>query len=181
MTVDLIVASDRAGFLERLGKLSGQTTYREPGGGGGTPYSARMMTTENAMTLALSMAQRRIPKLMAGGVTEYVRDPRDIGPNIAYTIGTAVADQRERVVTWLAAKLKTDTGPAGRKASNHLNVLAQHCYELVAFGAARSKLPRRLPVCWDALRAIGVGWLWMQAEETIERAEYARKAEARAA
>ncbi len=171
---------DRPGFLERMGRLGGQTTFREPGGAGGSPYSSRMMTTENGLILALMMGRRRMPKEIAGKIV-YVPDPRDIGPEMAYTIATAVPDQRERVVTWLASKLLSDTGPKGKKAANYRNILAQHCYEMVAFGKQQSRLPSRLPMSWEELRNIGIGWLWMAAESTIERAERAHRKEARAA
>ena len=162
MAYDTFNCADRAGFLERLARLSGQTTYREPGGGGGSPYSARMMTTENALALALSFARVH---------------PRDIGPEVVYTIATQVPHQQGRVLAWLASRLLTDTGPAGRKCERQLIVLSRHCYEVVAFGKAITPLPRRLPVAWDKLRDIGIGWLWMAAESTIERAEYALRKE----
>ena len=165
MTYDTFNCADRAGFLERLARLAGQTTYREPCGGG-SPYSSRMMTSENALALALSFARR---------------DPRDIGPEIVYTIATQVPHQQGRVLAWLGAKLLTDTGPAGRKCERQLIVLSRHCYEMVGFGKPLAPLPRRLPVAWDKLRDIGIGWLWMQAESTIERAEYALRNEGRRA
>jgi hypothetical protein len=163
MAYDTFNCADRAGFLERLARLGGQTTYREPGGGG-SPYSARMMTTENALALALSFARR---------------DKRDIGPEIVYTIATQVPHQQARVVAWLAGRLLTDTGPAGRKCEHQLLRLSLHCYELVGYGKALSPLPRRLPVAWDKLRDVGTGWLWMAAEGTVERAEYALRSEGR--
>lgn len=161
MTAETYNHADRAGFLERMGRLAGQTTFREPSGGG-SPYSARMMTTENALVLALSFARR---------------DKRDIGPEMVYAIATGIPHQREQVVSWLAIKIMRDAGPKGRKAQNYINILAQHCYELVAFGKQTTKLPSRLPVCWDDLRNIGTAWLWIVAESTIERAEYAHRAE----
>lgn len=171
MTDDIFNYADRAGFLERLGRLGGQTTFREPSGGG-SPYSARMMTAENKLTMALVFGRRRIE---VDGVM--VPDKRDIGPEIAYSIGTGIPDHREKVVSWLAIKIMRDAGPKGRKAQNYINILSQHCYEMVAFGKQVTKLPSRLPVCWDQLRAIGIGWLWIAAESTIERAEYAHKAD----
>lgn len=149
---------DRPGFLERLGRLAGQTTFREPLGGG-TPYSSRMLTTENALALALSFARR---------------GPGDIGPEVVYSIGTGIPHQQDRVMAWLDAKLQRDAGYEGRRLKLR-RVLSRHCYELVAFGKPVTPLPRqsRLPKSWDGLRNIGVGWLWMQAESTVERAEYA--------
>jgi len=163
---------ERPVFLERLTRLSGQTTFRELGGGGGSPYSARVIGHENALTLALSMGRRRMP-VERMGETVYVPDPRDVGPDMAYTVATAVPYHREKIVAWLARKLATETGPKGRKAINYQNILAQHAYEIVAFGYSRSPLPKRLPVCWDDLKDIGVAWLWCQVDATLERAERA--------
>ena len=75
---------------------------------------------------------------------------------------------------WLDIKFQRDAGYEGRRLQMP-RILSRHCYELVAFGKPATKLPResRLPKSWDALRNIGTGWLWMQAESTIERAEYA--------
>jgi hypothetical protein len=156
MAYDTFNCADRAGFLERLARLAGQSTYREPGGGG-SPYSARMMTTENALALALSFARR---------------DKRDVGPEMVYTIATAVPHQSARVISWLGARLLHDTGPTGRKCERQLILLSTHCYEMVGYGKPVTRLPSRLPVAWDKLRDIGIGWLWMAAESTVERAEY---------
>lgn len=158
MTEETYNHGDRAGFLERLGRLAGQTTFREPSGGG-TPYSARMMTTENALVLALSFARR---------------DVRDIGPEIAYSIGTGIPHQQDRVMFWLDIKFQRDAGYEGRRLQLR-RILSRHCYEMVAIGKPITRLPResRLPKSWDGLRNIGIGWLWAQAEATIERAEYA--------
>ena len=155
---DIFNHADRAGFLERLGKLAGQTTFREPSGGG-SPYSSRMMTGENALVLALSYARR---------------DVRDIGPEIAYAIGTGIPHQQERVLFWLDIKFQRDAGHEGRRLQMR-SILSRHCYEMVAIGKQITRLPResRLPKSWDGLRNIGIGWLWMAAESTIERAEYA--------
>jgi len=158
MTDEIFNYADRAGFLERLGRLAGQTTFREPSGGG-SPYSARMMTTENALVLALAFARR---------------DERDIGPEIAYSIGTGIPHQQDRVMFWLDIKFQRDAGYEGRRLQLRA-ILCRHCYEMVAIGKPITRLPResRLPKSWEALRNIGIGWLWMQAEATIERAEYA--------
>ena len=155
---DIFNHADRPGFIERLGRLAGQTTFRE-GSGGGSPYSSRMMTTENALVLALALARR---------------DVRDVGPEIAYAIGTGIPHQQERVMFWLDIKFQRDAGYEGRRLQLR-SILSRHCYELVAIGRQVTSLPResRLPKSWDTLRNVGVGWLWMQAESTIERAEYA--------
>lgn len=77
---------------------------------------------------------------------------------------------------WLDIKFQRDAGYEGRRLQMP-RILSRHCYEMVAIGRQVTALPResRLPKSWDALRNIGIGWLWMQAESTIERAEYAMR------
>src|SRR6202012_5300825 len=55
MQTDTFNHADRVTFFERLGRLAGSTTWREPGQGGGVPYVARRIPTEHAMALALAM------------------------------------------------------------------------------------------------------------------------------
>jgi hypothetical protein len=158
MNIDTFNHADRSGFVERLGRLSGSTTWREPGGGGYVPFVAGSMTADNALNLALAMARR---------------STHDIGPDIAYTIGTGQAVRMEAIISAVAAHMLLEGGPAMRKAEAFRNILARHAYELVGFGRPRTRLPRRLPLSWDKLKDAATGWLWIQAEIAIERAEFA--------
>lgn len=156
--------ADRSGFLERLGRLSGSTTWREPGGAGYTPYVSTSIMPNNAMLLALSMARR---------------NAKDVGPEVAYSVGTGAPHQRARVVYWLAEKLLTGTGKTGRNNRKWLSAIAGHAYDAVigidpaikpVKGAERDSI---------LLANIGAGWLWMAMEAAVERAEAAMYGEGR--
>lgn len=158
MTEDTFNHADRSGFVERLGRLAGQTTWREPTGAGYTPYVSGSLSGENAMVLALSMGRR---------------NPRDVGPDIAYSVGTGQPHRREQVVEWLADKLLRGTGPTGKKAERQLLVIAGQAYDL-CIGVRQKVIPPRGAVtAFTLLVNIGAGWLWVAMEASVERAERA--------
>lgn len=153
------IQKDRAGFLERLGQLAGTSSWREPGKvGGGTPYAARGMTTENALALALAMARK---------------NDRDVGPWVAYAMATGVEDHRREIITWLADKLIGGAGHIGKRNSERMMIVAAACYRSVVLNQQGHIAPKRAPKDFDLLVSIGVGWLWMTMEAAIERAEQA--------
>ena len=148
---------DRAGLMERLGRLLGQTTYREPASGGGSPYSARLMTTEAKLLLALKM----------GGTHN-----GDVGPWIVYSIALRIDDRERQIVEWLARKLETGTGHVGRRNTNRMLIVAQAAYNLAVHGTEPAR-PKKLANDFAALTNIGAGWLWVKCEATLERAVHA--------
>jgi hypothetical protein len=151
--------NDRTGFLERIMQLAGSTSWREPGRvGGGTPYAARGMTTENATALALAMARK---------------NDRDVGPWVAYAMATGVEEHRGEIVTWLADKLIAGAGHIGARNADRMLFVAAACYRNVVLNQPRYDAPRRAPKDFDLLVNIGVGWLWMTMEAAVERAERA--------
>lgn len=154
-------AKDRVGFLERLGRLAGGTTFREAGQGGGVPYAARMMTTENALALSLALARR---------------NPRDVGPWIAYAMATKVEDHRQEIITWLADKLIAGTQHVGKRNSKRMLGIAATAYTIVVRGEKAYRTPRTNPRDFEILLSIGIGWLWTSVESAVERAEYALRA-----
>jgi hypothetical protein len=151
----------RAGFLERIAKLAGGTTYREPVGAFGT----RSDHLPDAHAIAAAMAFAR-------------RNPTDIGPDIAVAIATGSAAHRTRIVMELSAALLASTGKVGERAENFLLTIAAHCYLFVVTGAPQG--PRPLGVSdrdYTLLRAFGEGLLWQAAESALVRAKSAyRKA-----
>lgn len=158
MTTETFNYGDRSGFIERLGRLAGATTWREPGGAGYTPPVAGALSTGNAMLLSLSMARR---------------NPRDVGPDIAYSVGTGQPHRRRHAVEWLADKLHAGTGPAGRKAKRQLLAISGQAYDLV-IGTRQQVIPPRGAVPeFTLLVNVGAGWLWVAMEAAVERAERA--------
>lgn len=158
------IKKDRAGFLERLGQLAGTTAWREPGrSGGGIPYAARGMTTENALALSLAMARK---------------NDRDVGPWIAYAMATGVEDHRAEIITWLADKLIAGTQHIGVRNRTRMLSIAAVCYCDVVRGDHEHRLPKVNPRDFTILVSIGIGWLWMSMEAAVERAEHALRAPA---
>lgn len=158
-----LYGKDRAGLMERLGRLQGSTTYRGPDSGGGTPFVTRGMTSEAEMLVALKMAQLH---------------PRDVGPWLVYSIALRIDDRRPQIVTWLADKLIAGCGPTGKRNSHRMLHIALASYELAVHGREPRKLPRVKQDDYVLLANVGAGWLWQHCESTVERAERAmRKAE----
>jgi hypothetical protein len=158
MTAETFNHADRSGFIERLGQLSGKTSWREPGGAGYTPFVSGSMSPENSMLLALSMARR---------------NPRDVGPEIAYSVGTGQPHHRQRVVYWLAEKLLAGAGITAKRLKLQINPIAGQAYDLV-IGTQVVLLPITGHERESTLLInIGAGWLWMTMEAAVERAERA--------
>jgi hypothetical protein len=157
-TDDTFNHGERSGFIERLGRLAGKTTWREPDGSDRAPYVASTLSADNAMLLALSMSRR---------------NARDVGPEVAYSVGTGTPHQQQRVVCWLADKLMTGTGHAGRRNQKHLGEIARQAYELVIGTRSHFDAPATASRDFVLLANIGAGWLWMAMESAVERAERA--------
>lgn len=152
-----LYGKDRPMLMERLGRLSGSTTYRGPDSGGGTPFAARGMTTEAELLLALKMAQQH---------------PRDVGPWIAYSIATRLDDRQGAIVTWLADKLIAGTGAIGKRNASRMLTVALAAYQLAIHGT-EPKRPGVRPVDFEGLVNIGAGWLWVKCEGAVDLAERA--------
>ncbi len=158
MTSETFNHADRCGFIERLGRLSGTTTWREPGGSGYTPPTPGAISADNALMLSLSLARKT---------------PRDVGPEIAYSVGTGQPYRRQRIVEWLADKLHSRTGSAGRRAQRQLLSISWQAYDLV-IGMRQQVIPPRGAVReFTLLVNVGAGWLWVAMEAAVERAEVA--------
>ncbi|HEY4292076.1 hypothetical protein [Luteibacter sp.] len=156
------IQKDRAGFLERLGQLAGTTAWREPGKvGGGVPYAARGMATENALVLALAMARR---------------NPKDKGPDIAYSLATQQPYKGAEVVAWLSDKLAAGTGRIGHRNAGRMTTVATQAYEWIVGTRVHpdaSEVAERFHDDFCTLYDIAQGWLWMSMEAAVERAERA--------
>jgi hypothetical protein len=147
----------RAGFAERVAKMAGGTTYREPVGSFGS--SADHLPDAHAVAAAMAYARR---------------GPNDIGPDIAVAIATGTPAHRSRIVLELSAALLACTGRVGERATNFLLMIAAHCYLYVVTGKPQG--PRPLGVSerdYTLLRSMGEGILWQAAESALTRAKKA--------
>lgn len=157
MNNDTFNHGDLPTFIERLHRLAGSTTFREPGGGH-TPRKPGEISTDNAMAVALSLSRR---------------NARDVGPEVAYAVGTGVPHRRRMVVHWLADKLLHGTGPYGRRAERQLLTISGQAYDLVIGSLPRIVPPLNAVPEFEVLGNIGAGWLWIAMEAAVERAERA--------
>jgi hypothetical protein len=147
----------RAGFLERIAKLAGGTTYRQPIGS----FGASSDHLPDAHAIATAMAYAR-------------RGDTDIGPDIAVAIATGSTAHRTRIVMELSAALLAGTGKVGARAENFLLTIAAHCYLFVVTNTTQG--PRPLGVSerdYLLLRSFGEGILWQAAESALVRAKKA--------
>lgn len=146
----------RAGFAERVAKMAGGTTYREPVGSSGT--RADYMPDEHAIAAALAYARR---------------GPGDIGPDVAVAIATGSTAHRTKIVMELSAALLAATGRVGERTANFLLSIAAHCY-LDVVGQPSGKRPLGVSERdYQLLRSFGHGILWQAAESALNRAQKA--------
>lgn len=147
------MSDDRIGFIERLGRLAGQTTYRVPVEGVGTRFSH--LPESHALAAALS----------------YARGKRwNPGPELAYAVATGIPHKRECVVDWLAEKLYVGTGSAGRSRPEQVRGIAAIAYWLVVKGPEEI---RGYEFDRHTMRLANIGAAWLSAclDNTIMLAE----------
>lgn len=147
------MSDDRIGFIERLGRLAGQTTYRVPVEGVGTRFSHLPESHALAAALSYARGQRWNP-----------------GPELAYAVATGVPHKRECVVDWLAEKLYIGTGSAGRKHPERVRGIALVSYALVVNGPDAI---RGYDFDRHTMRLANIGAAWLSAclDNTIMLAE----------
>lgn len=143
--------TDDADFLERMGRLAGQTTYRVPVEGNGTRFGEVPCSHALVVTLCGARGRKWQP-----------------GPEIAWAVATGVQHKREAVIEWLATKLYYWLG-GSKKYRDKLRPIAEVAY-LRAIGVkpvVAIKFDRNM----DRAADIGASWLGMCMDETLSRAE----------
>ena len=156
--------TERAGFAERLARLTGGSTWRQPMEGGGS--TADMQPEAHRLAQALAYART---------------GPGDIGPEIVAAVVLGWPASRERVVPELTAALLACAGRAGDRNADWLPIVAGYCWAHVATGV---HLPEDSPHKeiagrdWLLLTGLGCGHLWDACEQTLRRAERAYRSDA---
>lgn len=157
-----VYSTERAGFAERLARLTGGSTWREPMEG----YGSRHDWQPEAHRLAQALAYARV-------------GANDIGPDLVAAIVLQWTGKPERVVGELTAALLAQTGRVGQRCADYLPIIARQCYLSVVTGV---ELPDEIDVValrdWMILSAIGTATLWDSCEQTVRRAERAYRAAA---
>ncbi len=160
--MSLLYSTDRPEFLERIAKLAGGTTFREPAGGRGT----KMDQLPDVHAIATALAFARNP-----------HDPDDIGPDVAYCWATQSDAYRERVTRRLSIALRCH---ATRSHGQHRLAAAQLAWDAMIHNRkAGSRPPADVrPMDWDRLLLAAVATLQSLAWEALVEAERAYRREA---
>jgi hypothetical protein len=143
-------SSDRPEFTERVAKLAGGTTYREPVGGYGT--KSEHLPDAHAIAAALSFARR---------------GPDDIGPDVAYCWVLQSDAYRAKVTRILADTICHQF----RASREEISQAIGHAWEVMIW--KRGPAARVLPAGkeWDALLALVQGVLYSSAWDSLAEAE----------
>lgn len=147
-----IYTAEKGGFRERIAKLVGGTTYREPVGGRSTDPN-RM--TDQDVAAALAYARQGAD---------------DIGPDIAYCIVCGSDWHRERITLRLAEALH-DYRQRGTRP--YVLTIADQAFRAVVFGARVARPEGCPPRGYSSLLIAGAAVLSTLADEAIHRAERA--------
>lgn len=150
----LLFTSDRPEFMERVAKLAGGTTYREPVGGHSTKLEH--LPDPHAIAAALSFARR---------------GPDDIGPDVAYCWVLKSDAYREKVTRKLSIAMRCHelrgTGANRLAACNAAWDAMIHNRSGHSRPADCAELP------WSKLLLAATGTLYTSAWDTLADAERA--------
>lgn len=162
MTDTDIYSHERAGFAERLGRLAGRTTWREPASGAFTDRADKM-PIEHALAAALAFARL---------------GPSDIGPDIAYAVVTMAEHRRARVVGELTCRLHNEARKVAARAGSWLPIIAGKAYEGAVHGWEMPPLraPRLAARDYALLYGLGISALLQASDQAIREAERRFKA-----
>ena len=150
-----VYSHDRATFRERIARLAGGTTYREPMEGHSTdPHRL----TDLDVAAALAFARRG---------SSY------IGPDVAYCMICQSDAYRPRIVRELAIALSESGGYYLRKARPYLLHIADQAFSVAVWQARVTKPEGCSESAYSALLLAGVATLQSVADDAIRRAERA--------
>lgn len=156
--------SDPRTFWERLGRLTGESTYRMPVEG----RSSRSAQVPVAHTLATALAFGRQGK-------------DDVGPDIAYDIACQTTAYANRVCRAVADAMCRDRNRAARRCRPYMRIIVWAAYLRVTRDEVYGRLrPAEVSEAdWDLLTEGAARILWALAEQAVaeaERAFFAREA-----
>lgn len=150
---------ERPTLWERLARLAGQTTYREPVEGRSTRLGA--LPGDHELCVALGWARRR-------------DDPYDIGPDIVFDMVCGGGRNTSRVVRTLANALDQGGGNRGQRIARrnrpYLQVVAADAYARLVYRQRFSKPDGMDEGDWEALTEAAYKVLATMADDAVDRA-----------
>lgn len=150
-----IYSHDRATFRERIARLAGGTTYREPMEGHSTdPHRLTDLDVAAALAFARQGAS-------------------DIGPDVAYCMICQSDAYRPRIVRELALALAQSGGYYLRTARPYLLSIADQAFSVTVWQAPAARPEGCSERAYSALLLAGVATLHSAADDAIRRAEQA--------
>lgn len=159
MSDDTHEAKAPPSLWERLARLAGQTTYREPIGGRTTRTA--VIPADHELCVALGWARDR-------------DDPHDIGPDVAMDIATGGGRNMASVVRELANALDADRGRGSRVVGRnrpYLRIVAADAYARICYGQRFERPEMVTERDWDTLTEAAYRVLERMADNAVARAE----------
>lgn len=145
---------------ERLARLGGGTTYREPVGGRTTRSGA--IPADHELCVALGWARDR-------------DDPHDIGADIAMDMATGAGRNMASVVRQLANALDQGGGHRGsrviRRNRPFLRIAAADAYARIVYSQRFERPEAVAPADWEAITEAAYRVLERMADNAVARAE----------
>lgn len=149
---------------ERLARLAGGTTYREPVGG--RTNRAGALPVDHAVCIALGWA----------------RDPddrHDIGPDLAIDIATCSGRNMHKIVRAVAEAIDAGAGNRGhraiRRSRPYLRIVASDAYARLVYGHRYEKPEGMAIDDWELLTEAAVQVMERMADNALARAERAMR------
>lgn len=161
-----IYSTERAGLIERLCVLAGQTTWREPVGSFG---GLRADTVPHVHTLAagLSYARRRLPPVDEMHRFVVRADPTDIGPDVLECLIYKRVVNGLRIRIQLVRALRDMSGKLARAKEDHIRACGLPIIRECATGVEEEKPAEVPPAIWIPASALGIRLLWASAGQTL--------------
>lgn len=159
--------TERATFEERMARLCGESTYRQPVEG----RSTQVKPIPQAHIVAAALAFAR-------------QDPKDFGPDVAYDLATGRTGHGARVCRLLAEALGRDRSAVIRRNRPNLHIATWAAYTWAVHGGPfpQALQPGEMGANdWVVLVEAARRILWAMADEAVTRAERAASNGRRAA
>ena len=146
-----LYSTDRPEFIERLAKLAGGTTWRQPLEGHGT--KSDHLPDAHAIATALGFARKGAD---------------DVGPDVAYCLAVRSDSYRHKSVSTLVRVL---TDGKQTRSSGDLYTAIDAAWDSVVWDRAKDRPPHIPEKAWDAALLVGIRVLHERAWDALAEAE----------